>query len=75
LISLSEQQPVDCATDGNRGWNDNWMDNAFKYIVQNQGLATETNYPYEAMEGTCDTHKASYYEAQISGFEDVPANN
>ncbi len=37
LISLSEQQPVDCATDGNRGWNDNWMDNAFKYIVQNQG--------------------------------------
>jgi hypothetical protein len=27
------------------------------------------------MEGTCDTQKASYYEVQINGFEDVPANN
>jgi hypothetical protein len=27
------------------------------------------------MEGTCDTQKAPYYEVQINGFEDVPANN
>jgi C1A family cysteine protease len=75
LISLSEQQLVDCAIDGNRGCNGGWMDDAFKYIVQNQGLTTETNYPYLAMQRTCDTQKASYYGAQISGFEDVPPNN
>jgi C1A family cysteine protease len=75
LISLSEQQLLDCATDGNYGCNGGLMDNAFKYIIQNQGITTETNYPYEAMQGTCDTQKASSYEAQISGFEDVPSNN
>jgi KDEL-tailed cysteine endopeptidase len=75
LISLSEQQLLDCATDGNNGCNGGFMDNAFKYIIQNQGITTETNYPYEEMQGTCDTRKASYYEAQISGFEDVPSNN
>ncbi|GLT70922.1 hypothetical protein SLA2020_429720 [Shorea laevis] len=76
LISLSEQQLVDCATDGNNGCTGGWMDNAFKYIIQKQGLTTETNYPYEAMDGrTCDTEKAYNFAAQISDFEDVPANN
>jgi C1A family cysteine protease len=76
LVSLSEQQLVDCNIGtGNNGCSGGWMDNAFTYIIQNQGLATETNYPYQAMDGTCDMEKASNPEAQISSFEDVPANN
>jgi KDEL-tailed cysteine endopeptidase len=51
------------------------MDYAFQYIIQNQGLTTETNYPYEAMAGTCDAEKASHSEAQISNFEDVPSKS
>lgn len=75
LISLSEQQLVDYAVEGNRGCNGGWMDNAFRYIIKNQGLSTEEKYPYETMQGTCDRGKESIYAAQISAFEDVPSNN
>jgi C1A family cysteine protease len=75
LISLSMQQLLDCATNGNDGCRGGWMDNAFTYIIQNHGLTTEASYPYDAIKGTCDVQKASYYEAQITSFEDVPANN
>jgi C1A family cysteine protease len=75
LISLSEQQLLDCDNNDNYGCSGGLMDNAFTYIIQNNGLTTETNYPYDAVERNCDVQKASYYEAQISGFEDVPANN
>ena len=40
----------------------------FTYIIQNQGLATEEDYPYEAMDGTCDQEKASINAARISEF-------
>nr|XP_023870520.1 zingipain-2-like [Quercus suber] len=75
LISLSEQQLVDCAVEGNRGCNGGWMDYAFRYIIKNQGLSTEEKYPYETMQGTCDHEKESIYAAQISAFVDVPSNN
>ncbi|GLT54447.1 hypothetical protein SLA2020_276460 [Shorea laevis] len=75
LISLSEKQLLDCSTDYNHGCSGGSMDHAFQYIIQNQGLTTETNYPYEAIVGTCDAEKASHSEAQISNFEDVPSNS
>jgi C1A family cysteine protease len=75
LISLSEQQLVNCAVEANRGCSGAWMDNAFSYIIQNHGLATEENYPYQAMDGSCDQEKASNYAAKISAFQDVPSNN
>ncbi|XP_031396063.1 senescence-specific cysteine protease SAG12-like [Punica granatum] len=73
LTSLSEQQLVDCDTD-NHGCNGGLMDTAFKYIIQN-GLTTEENYPYEAVDGTCDAGKASPPAATITAYEDVPANS
>jgi KDEL-tailed cysteine endopeptidase len=73
LISLSEQQLVDYSSNGHEGCNVGSIDVTFTYIIQNKGLATETNYLYKAMDGTCDTEKAAYYEAQISNFEDVPS--
>ena len=76
LISLSEQQLVDCDVEDNNGCSGGWMDSAFTYIIQNNGLATEENYPYEAMDGrNCDQEKASTYAAKISAFQDVTPNS
>ncbi|XP_030962307.1 zingipain-2-like [Quercus lobata] len=73
-ISLSEQQLVDCV-ESNNGCNKGSIDYAFAYIIQNKGLATEENYPYQAMDGTCDQQMASNVVAQISSYEDVPYNS
>ena len=74
LLSLSEQQLVDCVT-GNYGCRGGFMDTAFEYIQQNQGISSEENYEYQEMDGTCDAMKSSNPAARITGYEDVPAND
>ncbi|KAJ8761372.1 hypothetical protein K2173_001502 [Erythroxylum novogranatense] len=76
LISLSEQELVDCDTSGDdQGCEGGLMDNAFDFIIQNQGLTTEANYPYQGADGTCNTNKAANSAATITSYEDVPAND
>ncbi|XVF87353.1 hypothetical protein PTKIN_Ptkin18bG0113200 [Pterospermum kingtungense] len=76
LISMSEQQLLDCSINGgNRGCDGGLMVNAFQYIMQNQGLTTEENYPYEEMQGACDSEKATVKVADISNYEEVPPND
>ncbi|KAG4967377.1 hypothetical protein JHK87_033028 [Glycine soja] len=76
LISLSEQELIDCDTNGDNG-GCKWgiIQEAFKFIVQNKGLATEASYPYQAVDGTCNAKVESKHVASIKGYEDVPANN
>lgn len=76
LISLSEQELVDCDVHGeDQGCNGGLMDEAFKFIIKNGGLAGEPKYPYQASDGTCSKQKSSPAASAISGYEDVPAND
>jgi hypothetical protein len=74
LISVSEQQLVDCSgSEGNQGCNGGLMDYAFQWIIKNGGIASESAYPYTARDGQCK--RTAPNVAKISGFKDVPQGN
>lgn len=75
LVSLSEQELVDCDRAFNEGCNGGLMDYAFEFIVGNGGIDTEQDYPYKGFEGRCDPTRKNAKVVSIDGYEDVPAYN
>jgi len=68
LVSLSEQQLVDCASsDGCMGGD---MEEAFAYIKKNGGLDTEESYPYEGVDGKC-RYKPANIGATDVGYKKI----
>ena len=72
LVSLSEQQLVDCAKNGNMGCSGGSMDLAFEYL-EKYAVCTEDSYPYTAKQGTCmETNcTVAVPKGSIVGFKDV----
>ncbi|XP_042380639.1 thiol protease SEN102-like [Zingiber officinale] len=71
LISLSEQELVDCDTT-DWGCNGGLMDHAFEFITDFGGITTEDMYPYTGRQGHC---KAPQPVVTIDGYQDVLPDN
>nr|KYP67745.1 Thiol protease SEN102 family [Cajanus cajan] len=76
LVSLSEQELVDCDTKGvDQGCEGGYMEDGFEFIIKNGGISSEAKYPYKAVDGTCNKADAASPVAQIKGYEKVPPNS
>ncbi|EEF37251.1 cysteine protease, putative [Ricinus communis] len=76
LVSLSEQELVDCDVKGeDKGCQGGLMEDAFKFIKRNGGITTEANYAYRGRDGKCDTKKEASHVAKITGYQVVPENS
>lgn len=59
LLSLSEQELVDCDTGSDHGCQGGLPSNAFKYMISSKvGLESELKYPYTQKDGKCQAQKA-----------------
>ncbi|KAL1524679.1 hypothetical protein AB1Y20_019565 [Prymnesium parvum] len=73
LISLSEEDLVQCDHNGDQGCSGGLMDNAFEWIQENGGICTEQAYPYTSGSGTTGTcTKSCSPVVTVSGHKDVP---
>ncbi|KAJ8665171.1 hypothetical protein QAD02_006833 [Eretmocerus hayati] len=71
LVSLSEQQLVDCTRDINDGCGGGLEDETLQYIAENGGIETEEDYPYTAEDGRCEFN-ASKAAAMEIGYVKIP---
>ena len=75
LISISEQNLIDCSQkQGNMGCNGGLMNQAFEYIKLNEGIDTETSYPYEGKDLKC-RFKREHVGSTDTGFIDITSKD
>lgn len=75
LISLSEQNLVDCSTkQGNLGCGGGLPSWAYQYINSNGGLDSEQSYPYEGIDGKCRFDESNVV-AEVTGCVAVPSGS
>ena len=74
LRNISEQQIVDCSgNEGNQGCFGGYMNQVFQYVIDNDGICSEQEYPYNAIQNKCNDKCQSI--VQISSYQNVTQNN
>lgn len=51
------------------------MEYAFEWVIQNGGIDTESDYPYQPVDGNCDTAKEKKHVATFTKYYDVQRNS
>ncbi|XP_056303677.1 procathepsin L [Danio aesculapii] len=75
LVSLSEQQLVDCSRSyGTYGCSGAWMANAYDYVINN-ALESSDTYPYTSVDSQPCFYEKKLAMAGISDYRFVPAGN
>jgi C1A family cysteine protease len=78
LNVLSEQQLVDCDSK-DHGCNGGLMDNAFTWIGSNNGVCSESEYPYTSgvtkKKSTCQTKCSTVSDTDVVKFVDIQPNS
>jgi len=74
LVTLSEKMLMDCSSE-NHSCEGGLMDYAFKFVIQNGGIDSESDYPYQPEDGTCDLRKRGNHVATFTGYQDVTPNS
>ena len=76
LVSLSEQELLDCDRENEFGCEGGNIDFAFEWIVSNSGITTEADYAYLAVDEACDVETRDRdHVVTIDGLRDVPAGD
>jgi len=70
LVSMSEQQLMDC---GQGGCNGGHMINGWNHVAQAGGIQSEKTYPYKHKDGHCQEDN-SMFVAHCGGYEEVSPN-
>lgn len=71
-VSLSEQNLLDCSRlNGNFGCTSGSVLSSYKYIIQNQGIDTESSYPYEVSTSYNCRYSIRNRGATISNYGEI----
>ncbi|XP_071696690.1 low-temperature-induced cysteine proteinase-like [Rutidosis leptorrhynchoides] len=76
LISLSEQELVDCDKN-DYGCDGGNMDTAYRWIIKNGGIDSEADYPYTSSNGRngkCDSTKSKKAVVSLDSYVEVDTN-
>ncbi|XP_073023120.1 cysteine proteinase COT44-like [Primulina eburnea] len=75
LVSLSEQELIDCDKSYNAGCGGGLMDYAYEFVIKNKGIDTEEDYPFQGRDKKCNNNKLKQLAVTIDSYVDIPSED